>query len=82
VASFQNLGRILLTAMADAATGRDLVLALDRAAGQLPGTDADLAALAAEFASLARLGAAERRLALAVLRDVREYAERRPPRTR
>src|SRR6201999_3654171 len=62
VASFETLGRVLLTAMADAATGRDLVLALDQAAGQLPGTDADLAALAAEFASLARLGAAERRL--------------------
>jgi GAF domain-containing protein len=82
VASFQALGRVLLAAMAEAATGRDLVLALDRAAGQLPGTDADLASLAAVFGTLARQGDAERRLALMVLRDVQEYAERRPPRPR
>jgi GAF domain-containing protein len=82
VASFQNLGRVLLTAMSGAATGRDLVDALDQAAGRLPAADADLARLAAEFASLARRGAAERQLALAVLRDVRAYSERRPPRTR
>ena len=48
----------------------DLVLALRRAADRLPAADADLAALAATFAALARRGAAERRLALAVLRDV------------
>jgi GAF domain-containing protein len=82
VASFQTLGRVLLAAMADAAAGQDLVGALDQAAGQASGTDADLASLAAVFASLARQGGAERRLALAVLRDVRDYAERRPPRPR
>ena len=41
-----------------------------------------LAALASTFAALARRGAAERRLALAVLRDIGEYAERRPSRPR
>jgi GAF domain-containing protein len=82
VASFQTLGRVLLAAMAGAAAGQDLVGALDQAAGQASGTDADLASLAAVFASLARQGSAERRLALAVLRDVRDYAERRPPRPR
>jgi GAF domain-containing protein len=82
VASFQTLGRVLLAAMAGAAAGQDLVGALDQAAGQASGPDADLASLAAVFASLARQGGAERRLALAVLRDVRDYAERRPPRPR
>jgi GAF domain-containing protein len=82
VASFQTLGRVLLAAMAGAAAGQDLVGALDQAAGQASGTDADLASLAAVFASLARQGGAERRLALAVLRDVRDYTERRPPRPR
>jgi GAF domain-containing protein len=43
---------------------------------------ADLAELAATFAALARHGAAERRLALAVLRDVADYVERRPSRPR
>ena len=37
---------------------------------------------AATFATLARRGAAERRLALAVLRDIGDYAERRPSRSR
>ena len=82
VDEFSDLGRVLLAALAEAATGDDLVLALRRAAGRLPAADADLAALAATFAALARRGAAERRLALAVLRDVGEYVERRPPRPR
>ena len=41
-----------------------------------------LAELAAAFAALARRGAAERRLALAVLRDIADYVERRPSRPR
>jgi len=48
----------------------------------LPAADADLAELAATFAALARRGAAERRLALAVLRDIADYVERRPSRPR
>jgi GAF domain-containing protein len=79
---FNVLGRVLLAALAEAATGDDLVLTLRRAVDGLPAADADLAALAATFAALARRGAAERRLALAVLRDIGEYVERRPPRPR
>src|SRR5262245_681596 len=79
---FGVLGRVLLTALAEAAAGTDLVVALDQAASELPPADADLAPLAATFAALARRGAAERRLALAVLRDIREYVEGRQPRPR
>ena len=77
---FSVLGRVLLATLAEAAAGDDLVAALRQAAGQLPPADSDLAALAATFAALARRGAAERRLAVAVLRDIGDYAERRPPR--
>jgi GAF domain-containing protein len=83
VEAFSSLGRVLLAALAEAANGDDLALALRQAADDVPAAaDADLAALAADFAALARRGAAERRLALAVLRDVAEFAERRPPRPR
>jgi GAF domain-containing protein len=80
---FGMLGRGLLAALADAAAGADLAGALRQAADRLPAAaDRDRAELAAAFAALARRGAAERRLALAVLRDVADYAERRPPRPR
>jgi GAF domain-containing protein len=79
---FSFLGRVLLDALADAASGTDLVQAIRQAAEGLPAADADLAALAAAFATLARHGAAERRLALALVRDIGEYVERRPPRSR
>jgi GAF domain-containing protein len=82
VAAFGALGRVLLTALAAAADGDNLTDALRMAADGLPPADADLAALATSFAALARRGAAERRLALAVLRDVADYAERRPSRLR
>jgi GAF domain-containing protein len=82
VDTFGALGRVLLAALADAAADGDLALALRQAADGLPAADADLAALASTFAALARRGAAERRLALAVLRDIGEYAERRPSRPR
>ncbi len=82
VDSFNALGRVLLAALADAAGHDDLVTAIRHAADELPAADRDLAALAATFAALARRGAAERRLALAVLRDIGDYAERRPPRPR
>jgi GAF domain-containing protein len=82
VERFSVLGKVLLGALADAAGGADLISALREAAGALPAPDADLAAIAATFAALARRGAAERRLALAVLRDIGEYAERRPSRAR
>lgn len=90
VEAFSSLGRVLLAALAEAAgdaaatatASTDLGGALRRAAGRLADGDQDLAELAAAFAALARRGAAERRLALAVLRDVAEYAERRSPRLR
>jgi GAF domain-containing protein len=80
VEAFGILGRVLLAALAEAANGTDLVLALRRTADGLAPVDADLRDLAATFAALARRGAAERRLALAVLRDVGDYVERRPTR--
>jgi len=82
VDTFGALGRVLLAALADAAADGDLAVALRQAADGLPAADADLAALASTFAALTRRGAAERRLALAVLRDIGAYAERRPSRPR
>ena len=83
VERFSDMGRVLLAALADAAApGGDLAAALRQTADVPSGPDADLAGLAAAFASLARRGAAERRLALAVLRDVAEYANRRSSRPR
>jgi GAF domain-containing protein len=83
VERFSVLGRVLLGALADAAAaGGDLAGALRQAAGQVPPPDTDLAALAATFAALARRGEAERRLAVAVLRDIGEYVERRQSRHR
>jgi GAF domain-containing protein len=82
VERFSQVGRVLLDALAKAAVSDDLAGALRQAADRLPAADADLADLAATFAALARHGAAERRLALAVLRDVADYVERRPPRPR
>src|SRR6185437_5827714 len=78
VETFSRLGRVLLDALAGAAAGHDLALALRQAASESPSADPELAGLAATFSALARRGAAERRLALAVLRDVAEYTERRP----
>jgi GAF domain-containing protein len=78
VEAFGALGRVLLSALAEAAAGHDLVLALRRAAEEPAAAGGDLAALAAAFAALARGGPAERRLALAVLRDVGEYVKGRP----
>lgn len=83
VERFSDIGRVLLGALADAAEpGGDLSAALRRTADVTSGPDADLAGLAASFALLARRGAAERRLALAVLADVADYATRRPSRPR
>jgi GAF domain-containing protein len=82
VEAFSALGRVLLNALAVAAASDDLTDALRQAADRLPAADTDLVALATSFAALARRGAAERRLALAVLRDVADYAGRRPSRPR
>jgi GAF domain-containing protein len=81
--SFASAGRVLLRALAGAAVaGSDLGESLRAAAESLPSADRDLTALAAAFAGLARQGAAERRLALAVLTDVANYAGRRSSRPR
>jgi GAF domain-containing protein len=69
-------------APARAAASDAVAAALRHAADHPPTADADLAELAAAFAALARRGAAERRLALAVLRDIADYVERRPSRPR
>ncbi|MFY9933009.1 MAG: GAF domain-containing protein [Streptosporangiaceae bacterium] len=82
VEAFSLMGRVLLDALAEAAAGQDLALALRQAASGLPPADPDLAALAATFAALARRGDAERQLALAVLTDVGQFVERRPSRPR
>lgn len=107
VERFTDLGRVLLHALAQAASndpgsnepasndpasnepasnepggGGDLEAALRLAADTRNAPDADLAELAATFAALARRGTAERRLALAVLRDIAGYVEGRPPRPR
>ena len=87
VEQFSRMGQVLLDALAraaasDAAASDVLAAALRHAADHRPAADADLAALAATFAALARRGAAERRLALAVLRDIADYVERRPSRPR
>jgi GAF domain-containing protein len=80
---FSLMGRVLLDALAEAAAGgHDLADTLRQAADGLPAADAELADLAATFAALARHSAAERRLALAVLRDIADYIERRPSRPR
>jgi GAF domain-containing protein len=83
VRAFGDLGRVLLTAVAEADSATpDLAEAARRIADEAPGADADLAALAATFATLARRGAPERRLARGVLEQVAAYVERRSPRTR
>ncbi|HTW20800.1 MAG TPA: GAF domain-containing protein [Mycobacteriales bacterium] len=83
VLAFGDLGRVLLQSVAVAAgDGTDLAGAADRSAAELTGADADLAGLAAAFATLSRRGAAERRLAHDVMHSIATYAERRSPRTR
>jgi GAF domain-containing protein len=82
VERFSAMGRVLLETLAEAAAGGELAEALRQAAGNLPSADPDLTILAVTFADLARRGPDERRLALAVLRDVGEYAGRRPSRLR
>ena len=82
VEQFSHTGQVLLDALAEAAAGRDLADTLRQAADRRPAADPELTELAATFAALARRGAAERRLALAVLRDIADYVEGRPSRPR
>lgn len=79
--AFANLGRVLLQALASAAEdGSALAEAVDGIAVSGASPDADLAELASVFAGLERQGAAERRLAVRVVREITTYARRRSPR--
>jgi len=83
VRSFSDLGRVLLTAVAEAATpDGDLATAAMEVAENLPIGDRELATLASTFVALIRQGPAERQLAVAVLTDIATYAGRRSPRAR
>lgn len=83
VRSFTDLGRVLLAAVAEAATADgDLAAAANDVAQRADPADHDLATVAATFAALIRQGAAERRLALEMATAIGEYARRRSPRTR
>ncbi len=83
VRAFSELGRVLLSAIAEAATpDGDLAAAAMQVAEQLPAGDRDLATLAATFVALIRQGPAERQLAVAVLTEIADYARRRSSRMR
>lgn len=76
--AFGDLGRVLLTAFADAAAGGvTLGDVLRERADSLPRPDRRLAELAGLFADLARQGPAERELALTITREVLEYGRGR-----
>lgn len=75
---FADLGQVLLSALADAATnGSELADALLSAAADLPPADRDLTELAALIAVLDRQGPGERRLAVRLTTEVAGYTARR-----
>jgi GAF domain-containing protein len=79
--SFNRMGQVLLRAVAAGAdTDDELAAAAAELAGRLPARDRDLAELAALFSQLGRQGAAERRLAVRLVREVTAYNERRSAR--
>ncbi len=81
--AFADLGRLLLAAVAHAASeGSDLVDAVARVGQDAPEQDPDLAELAEVFALLGRQGERERRLAVRLVRDVAAYTGRRSARRR
>jgi GAF domain-containing protein len=79
VRAFDDVGRILLAALATAADGGAVELgeALEQVADGSDDDAAGLAELAALFADLSRAGAAERELAVRVLRQVLRYTRQR-----
>lgn len=80
--AFSDLGRLLLSALANAAGDRtDLAAALGQASVSLDPEDRPLGELAALFAELGRLGEPERRLAVRLIREVLAYTERRSRRS-
>ena len=78
--AFSDVGRELLTALAESAEGGDLRDALERAAQLAPEEDADVNALAAMFAELGRAGVEERALAVRLVSAVLDFV--RPFRAR
>jgi GAF domain-containing protein len=76
---FDDFGRQLLRAAATA-SGPELAVALDEAAGRLPPPEADLLELASLFGELGRLDAAARRLSVRVLREFVAHASAPPTR--
>ena len=77
----RSLGRVLLSALADAATAEsELLPALDRATQRLPAPEQDLADVAGLLGELRRSGPQERQLAVRLLREVLAYSGRRSQR--
>lgn len=74
---FADMGRLLLEALAAGAATDGLRDMLARAARRVGTPRADLAELAGVVSDLGRLGEAERRTALAILRDFAAYARAR-----
>jgi GAF domain-containing protein len=77
VRAFADLGRVLLTAAADAASDTDIAGALRRAAGEVSDRPGELAELAAAFAELGRLGPEERASATRLVTHFLTYANAR-----
>jgi GAF domain-containing protein len=83
VHAFEDVGRVLLDALVDAADGEAAGAATSGLRGALEHRaaageqDADLAELAALFAALTGTGAAERELAVRVVQDVLRYTRAR-----
>ena len=78
--AFSDAGRLLLSAVGEAAESGDLVAAVRDASTTATRPDRDLAELAAVFAELGRQGPAERRLAVTIVREVAAYTGRRSAR--
>jgi GAF domain-containing protein len=79
VRAFERMGSVLLGALVAAAEDHsgDLSAALEGIAATADDDIAELAELAAVFATLARVGEAERALAVQVVREVLRYTRRR-----
>ncbi len=77
VAAFDDLGRVLLNGLAQAADTQDAARALRAAARDLGPVDQDAARVAGLLSDLGRPGSPERRLALSVLEDVLAYSRER-----
>jgi GAF domain-containing protein len=75
---FAQIGRVLLTALADAGEDRGLRGALQRAAEDAAPADRDLLDIAAAIAALEATDPPTRALAVRLLREIASYADGRP----